>query len=248
MMLLCAAPASGLTLSSQLGKSALSVSTVLDAVEQELVAGKLPIRRLGLSCDGDRECLARAAREAGLPALVSVSIAWSKKHSTLDLEAVRAVDGVSLAQLTFTFSGRFSEANREAMRGFAARVVEALAPPTSDQPRVEVTPPTSGAPLPALPLEPKPEFVSAPLPPVKHSRVPAWVLGGGALAAGVVSGVFLATASVKNEQLQVNPNPLTREAAGGLANQANAEYTVSLAAGLAAGALATGAVLWLVTE
>ena len=78
--------------------------------------------------------------------------------------------------------------------------------------------------------------------------MPAWVMGGGAVAAGVVSGVFLATASVKNEQLQVNPNPLTREAAGALANQANADYTVSLAVGLAAGALATGAIVWLLTE
>jgi len=92
--------------------------------------------------------------------------------------------------------------------------------------------------------------VVAPLAPTApRSRVPAYVLGGGAVASGVVSGVFLALATGTNAQLTTaQDNTLTRPQAQALVDQANAQYTVSLATGLAAGALAVAAVVWLVTE
>ncbi|MFT3711572.1 MAG: hypothetical protein QM817_28380 [Archangium sp.] len=80
--------------------------------------------------------------------------------------------------------------------------------------------------------------------------MPAYVMGGGAVASGVVSGIFLGLAASKDASLRntSNPSPYTRAQAETLAAEANGEYTVSLATGLAAGALATAAILWIVTE
>ena len=105
---LCAAPATGLTLSAQLGKVSTPVAAYLDAIEQELISSGLPVRRLTLTCDGKRECLISGAKTAGLPALVAVSVAYGKKQTTLDLEALRVDDGATVSQFTFAVSGRLS--------------------------------------------------------------------------------------------------------------------------------------------
>lgn len=247
LTLLSAAPATGLTLSSKLGKEATPVAAFLDAIEQELIAGKRPVRRLTLSCDGKRECLLAGAREAGVPSLVAVTVAYGKKQTTLDLEAVRTLDGATLSQLTFSVTGRLSEADRASLRKFAAQLDEALREPKTDAPLA--TPPVVvvGEPPPA----PKPAVVvTQPVLTPVRSRVPAWVMGGGAVAGVVTSGVFLGLATGARSELEKtpDPSPLTRAQADGLAARANTDYSVALAAGLAAGALATGAILWLVTE
>lgn len=244
---LAAAPATGLTLSAQIGKATTPVSTLLDGIEQELLAGKLPVRRLGLACDGERDCLLKGAKAAGLPGIVSVSVAYAKKQATLDLEALRASDGVVVGQLTFSvIAGRFTEANREALRRLAAQMAEALTSPKSDTPVVEVKPKLVADAV----VAPPPELVApAPAPAAaRRSKVPAWVLGGAAVASGVTSAVFLGVASDANGRLNADPNPMTRAEAELTAAAANRDYTLALATGLAAGALATGAILWLVTE
>lgn len=246
-LLLAAAPATALTLSEQMGKAGTPVSVYLDAVEQELVTSGVPVRQLNLSCGGKRECLLAGAKSAGLPALVAVTVAYGKRQTTIDLEALRTSDGTTLSQLTFTVASRLSESDRAAVQKFGAKLAAALAP--SDAPRVEkpVEPPPRLAvnepPLPAVELWATP--VKAP-----RSTVPGWLLGGGAVVAGATSGLFLGLATSSRSALEStpDPSPLTRAQATGIAADANRDYSVALATGLAAGALATAAIIWLVSE
>ncbi len=245
--LLAAAPATGLTVSAQVGKSSTPAATYLDALEQEFIAARLPVRRFELTCDGKRECLVDAARAADLPAIVAVTLAAGKKQTTIDLEALRVRDGSTVGQLTFVVTGRMGEPERAQVRAFATQLYEALAAP-------EPKPDTPLANEPALltpsnPVDPL-ALTTPPPPPSTRSRVPAYLMGGGAVAGAVTSGVFLGLASASRETLEStpNPSPLTRAEADGLAAAANRDYSVSLAAGIVAGALATGAIIWLLTE
>lgn len=242
--LLSANPATGLTLSAQMGKVNTPADAYLDAIEQELITTQLPVRRLALTCEGKRECLLAATKTAGLPALVAVTVAYGKKQTTLDLEALRVGDGATVSQLTFSVAIRLSETDRAAVRKFGAQLAASLAETKTDAPLAEPKPD-----LVVVTPPPKLELVPAPEAP-KRSRVPAWVLGGGAVASAVTSGVFLGLAASEQAALyapRAQPD-FTRSEAEGRAAAANTAYTVSLATGIAAGALATAAILWLVTE
>lgn len=246
-LLLSAAPATGLTLSEQMGKVGTPVTAYLDAIEQELVAGGVPVRQLKLSCSGKRDCLLAGAKEAGLPALVAVTVAYGKKQTTIDLEGLRTTDGTTLAQLTFTVGSRLTEPDRAAVQKFGTKLAALLS--QSDVPRVEkpVEPPprviTADPPPPSLEL-------SAPKVKAARSTAPGWLLGGGAVVAGATSGIFLGLATSSRATLETtpDPSPLTRSQATGIAADANRDYSVALATGLAAGALATAAIIWLVSE
>lgn len=246
LSLLSAAPTTGLTLSAQVGKSSTPATVYLDAIEQEFLASRLPVRRLTLQCEGKRECLVDAARTAGLPAIVSLTIASGRKQTTLDLEAVRVRDAVVIGQLTFVSTGRMGEAEKTQVRAFARQLFDALVEPEPV--------PTTDVPLAKAPVL-VPENVDAGVnllatAPTPRSRVPAYVMGGGALAGAITSGVFLGLATGARSELENQPEAanITRAQANQLAATANTDYTVALAAGIAAGALATGALIWLLTE
>lgn len=241
------APA-GLTLSAQLGRTKTPPTAYLDAVEQELVGAGLPVRRLTTACDGARECLVRAARTEKLAVLVGVSIAHRRKQTTLDIEALRAEDGASVAQLTFAVTERLSEEDRRQVRGFALRVKEAMPPvPVADAPVREPDRPLQ----PVLvvtatdPERPPP----APAPPPR-SRAPAWIMLSGAGATGVTAGVFLGLATTARGRVEATPNPslMLRPEVEALAARANRDYTIALVTGAVTGALLAGALLWLITE
>lgn len=245
LTMLSAAPATGLALSAQMGREVIPAATWLDAVEQELVSSKLAVRQLSLSCDGKRECLLAGAASAKLPALVAVTVAYTKKQTTLDLEALRTADGATVSQLTFSVTGRLSDADRASLRKFGAAIVEALTV-KGDVPVVEASPPllTPGD-------QPRPLELTRPSPlTATRSSVPGWVMGGGAVASAVTSGIFLGMASSTRASLETtsDPSPLTRAQAERMAADANRDYSVSLATGLAAGALATGALVWFLTQ
>lgn len=245
--LLAAAPATGLTLSAQVGKSSTPAAAYLDALEQEFVGARLPVRRLNLSCDEKRECLVEAARTAELPAVVAVTLAAGKKQTTIDLEAVRVSDAATVGQLTFVVTGRMEDAERAQVRAFARQLYETLAAPEPKPDTPLVKEPVVLTPV--NPVDPL-ALTPPPPPPTSRSRVPAYVMGGGAVAGAVTSGIFLGLASSTRAQLEStpDPSPLTRVKADELAATANRDYSVSLAAGIAAGALATGAIIWLLTE
>lgn len=245
--LLAAAPATGLTVASQLGKGGAPVSTWLDAVEQELLT-QLPVKRLTLKCDGDRTCLHAGARDAQLRGLIALSVASGKKQTTLDLEAIRTSDGTTVGQLTFTVTGtRLTPSDKEAIAKLGGRLAAALTEPAkTDTPVVEPPPPpppvlTTSAP-PTKPLD-----LAQPAP--KRSKAPGWILGGAGVAAGIVSASFLIVATGERAEFdrktQVTESPLTRAEAQDLAKRTNDHYTVSLGTGIAAAALVTAAILWL---
>lgn len=245
MSLLSAAPTTGLTLSAQVGKSSTPSTVYLDAIEQEFLASRLPVRRLPLKCEGKRECLVDAARAAGLPAIVSLTIASGRKQTTLDLEAVRVRDAVVIGQLTFVSTGRMGEAEKTQVRAFAKQLFDALNEPE---------PVATDVPLAKEPTL-VPETVDAGVnllatAPTPRSRVPAYIMGGSAIAGAITSGVFIGLATGARSELEQQPEAanITRAQANQLAATANTDYSVALAAGIAAGALATGAIIWLLTE
>ncbi|MFO0595331.1 MAG: hypothetical protein U0228_08505 [Myxococcaceae bacterium] len=242
---LAATPTTGLVLSNEVGKpGTVPASAHLDVITEELLASRLAVKRLELKCQGERACLVQGAKAAGLPAVVSVSIAWSKKQTTFDLDAIRVSDGASVAQLTFAATGRLGDGERARLRSFAAQLADAL--PREDAPRVDpvvkndtptLTPDAGVAetgPLVVTPVE-------------KPPKTAALVVGGGALLAGAAAGVLLGVASGTNASLVEHP-PMYRRDAEALANTANAEYTASLALGVTAGALAVVAVILLVKD
>lgn len=247
---LTSTPAVGLTVSNQLGSVVTPPQSYLDDIEGEFVAAGLPVRRLKLECAGREGCLAREARGAGVPAVVGVSFAYGKKGVTLDLEAVRAEDNAVLSQLTFSTGNRLSAGDREALRRFARPIIDALAPRVADAPVAEPSVEPATAQLQPAPAAPPLVVEGAPTVKPTRSRTPAYVLGGGAIAAGIVAGIFLGLATSAESTLRStsDPSPLTRAAAQQLVDGANRDYTVALGAGVGAGALATAAIIWLATE
>jgi hypothetical protein len=243
LMVLAASQTTGLTLSAQLGREGTSPAVYLDAIEQELVASKLAVRQLTLRCDGKRDCLLAGAASAKVPALVAVTVASTKRQTTLDLEALRTDDGSTISQLTFSVAGRLSETDRASLREFGAALVEALTV-KEGAPLVEATPILTPVDRPP-PLE-----VAKDLVVTSRSGAPGWAMGGGAVASAVVSSIFLVRASTTRANLEATPylSPLTRTEATQMAAEANRDYSVSLATGFVAGALATGALVWFLTR
>jgi hypothetical protein len=247
LSLALAAPSGGVVLAEQIGKSSTPVSSWLDPLQADL-GTRLTLKRLGAECAGKRECVLDAGRTAGLVYVVAVTLAHGKRQ-TLDLEAIRVRDGVTLAQLTFTLAGKFTDAEHTRVREFAVRVADLVAPeekatdvPVREPDRVAAVEPRE---VPDAGVQ-----LTTSLPPPRKSAVPAVALLGGGAAAGVASGVLLGLALDKRATLDntPNPSPLTRPEANELAARANGEFTGALVTGLAAGALVTAAVIWLVTD
>lgn len=243
--LLTATPATGLTLSVQVGRDATPPTAYLDALEQDFLAVGQPVRRLDTSCEGERACLIAAAHAERLPSVVAVTLAAGKKQTTIDLEAVRVRDGATIGQLTFVVVGRLGDAEHTAVKDFATRLIDTLGEAPLDRPVVV-------APIPLTPEKPvDPLALTTPAPaPAPRTKVPAILLGGGALASAATSGVFLGLATDARAQLEGLPAQpdITRRDATDLAASANRDYSVALATGIAAGALATGALIWLLAD
>lgn len=236
---LAASPSVGLMISVELGKPdpGSSALTWLDALEAELTAAKLPVVRLTSTCQGDRACELKLGAEAKVGAVVPVTLSWAKKKVSIDVEAVRLSDGASVAQVTFTATGRLSKPQQEQLMGFANRISAAL-PSVSDVPKVE---PKVEAPPPPKEDPVKVALAPAPAPAASGSKVPALVVGGVALAAGVASGVMLGVASAGRADFDaktMDPSPLTRAEAVQMKDTVNGQYSASLGLGIGAAAAA----------
>lgn len=237
------APATGLVVSEQIGKPTHPLAAFFEPIEAELLAAKLGVIRLSAKCDGKRTCVVEAGRAAGVPTVVAVTIAWGKRQ-TIDLEVIRVRDAVTLNQLTFTTTGKLTDSDRARVRVVAVQLFETLTAEdnkVSDVPRREPELVTSVPSTPDAGL-----VVAAPAP--SRSKVPGWMLVGGGAAAGVTAGVLAGVASSQRALVETDPSPLTRAEAQNLANQANGEYTAALVCTLAASALVTAGIVWLVAE
>lgn len=237
-LVLLAAPTTGLVLSTEVGKPGTVVASQhLDALEQELIAAKFAVRRLEApTCKGEHACLLELARKESVPVLISVSIAWGKKQTTIDLEALRVSDGATVAQLTFALPARISDAERAKVKPFLAQVAESV----NDAPTKDLS----------ADLTPPPVVDASPAIVATRSRIPEFATGGGAVLTGVAAAVMLGVASGTNAQLNgtPDPSPLTRMQAQQLAADANGQYTASLVFGLSAAALAAVTVVLFLRE
>lgn len=246
---LAASPTVGVFVSSELGKpEATPAATYLQAIEAELTAAKLEVVRLTSTCKGDRACELKLGAEAKVAAIVPVTIAWAKKRSTIDVEAVRLKDAVSIGQLTFSVSGKLGKPQDGQIATFATSVSSGL-PRVDDaprvEPRVEATKPLTPTTTPTGTT-----VLTTPPPTTTRSRVPALVVGGVAIGSGVASGVLLGLAAGAQGQVNglTDPAPITRPQAQALVDQANGQYTASLALGITAAAAATVAIILLAAE
>ena len=227
---------------------ALSVKVPLDRERQtiemlthELAEAGMPTRGFDARCEGDPVCLTDFARRDGLAGLVVVTLGASGREVIVDLEAVRADDHTSVAQLTFLAEKTLSPAARDKLRKFAEAAAPALHPKPIDAPIAPKLEPH---------IQPAPVLVAA--RPPAPSKIPVLLLGAGALgAAGASIGLGLtglndsarATASSDGMNSQLTLVEATR-----LTQQANTQFTASLATGIAAGVLATAAVVWLISQ
>jgi hypothetical protein len=246
-------PASvGLTLTLSVKVPADRERQTLEMLEREFAAAGLPTRRFDARCDGELVCLADFARRDGLAGLVAVTLGASPRGVVVDLDAARTDDHASVAQVTFEAEKVLSPAAREKLKKFAEATAEGLrpraavtAPPlpvAADAPVAPRLAPVVEAPQVAVLVVPRRE------PP---SKIPGVVLGLGALGLAAASAGFGVVGLGVQGRATASPDglnsALTRGEAQQLTSRANTDFTVSLATGIAAGALATAAVLWLVT-
>jgi len=248
---LAGTPEVGLSVAFSVKVGADRERVVLELVEKGLADEGLPTRRFDARCSGEVTCSTDVARREGLSGLVLVTLAAAQKNVAVDLEAFRVEDRSSVAQTTFTLTGKkLDEKALEKLRAFALAAAPAFAPRPvavlpADAPKVTpVLAPPPPRPAPA-------EVVASPPAPSRRSVVPGALLFGGA-AVGAGASVWLGLSGLSAQrQLEASPDgihsALTEPQARALAVEANGRYTASLVAGMAAGALATAAVVWLVT-
>lgn len=248
-LILAVSPTVGIFVSSELGKpDAAAAASYLQAIEAELTDAKLEVVRLTSTCKGDRPCELKLGADAKVVAIVPVTIAWAKKRATIDVEAVRLKDTVSIGQLTFSVSGKLGKPQTGEVATFAGTVSAGL-PRIDDTPRLE--PRVEAPPKKTLTPSTGPVVtVTSPPPAPTRSRVPGIVVGGVAIGTGVASGVLLGLASSGHSTINSlgDPPSLTRAKAQSLADEANGQYTASLALGLTAAVTATVAIILLAAD
>jgi hypothetical protein len=245
--LLAQSPDVGLTLSVAVRVPKERQSALLDQVARELSGAGLSLKRLDTICAGDEACLSGVARNQKLPVLVAAALSAAGRETLIDLEALTGDDPRPFTHVTLTIGKQLDENVKTALRLFAADVKQRLAPPQVVKPpdaplKTEVVPP---------PKEPPPPLAE-PLPPEPaKSRVGPLALGIGAVAAGAVSAGFglAGNGSIQESQRNVDGvSPYTRQQANDLRQQGNTQLSVALGTGIAAGALAAAALVWLVAD
>lgn len=226
----------GLVTRSAKGVPDDTVRLVLEGLTAGLKQEGLTVRPLTPGCSLDAACLAAAARENGLAAVVGVTLLKGRRDLALDLEAI---DGKGRQLAVDTFSAPLAGAPLPPeAEVFLDRLKRALAPPAEDAPRaVRLEPETS----------PAPDLVQAPSrgPWVKVSAVTtvaSAALGLGCLIAG----------AVLKGQLDAKLNPggvtsaISRPEAEARARTVNALGTIGVVSLAITGAAAvTTTVLWL---
>lgn len=247
------APQGGLTLSFAMKVPFDRQLSTLGELERELNAGGLKTRRVQTQCSGEPKCLAAACRVEQVQVLIGVTLAAIGKDVGVDLESFIPTRETAVAHLTLALKGgRLSAQDRTEVAKFARETI-ALLPANDPFSRAEAPPPKTDAPKLEAPPSLLPEtgareeFVAAPLEPKKLPWAPI-ALGIGALAAAGTSATFGVLGAQSRQQLYETPDGVrsvhTREQALALQKTAQTQLTVSLVAGIAAGALATAAIVW----
>lgn len=229
--------------SSNLGVSAKRVAEVTQLLRDLLAAQQLEVVESKLPCE-NRGCLTTTAVELGTDAVISIAFAPIGKDIVTDLECVRAADGKTVAQRTFTLKAADVALPPEASE-FALAVKSAPLKAPAEPRVVEKQPdaPKDTKLTPAVqPQEPE-LIVERP----QHSRAPAITVGVAAIVVAAGAAVLLALANTDANEANRQRSPgiaaHTREESLALASQANTKYTASLVTGIGAGLLAATAMV-----
>lgn len=187
----------------QEGLSALEAAQLAERMADALATADVPLaatpgqvtRELGkggaLGCRANAKCLAGLARQLGAPAAVGIEAAKIFGELALQLVAVDAKTGDALLERTTVLQTEKLSDLDATLAAFAReaepvlRKLPALAgpAPAGKAPRtVTLTP--------ATPAPQNPAVAGAAVAPKKGAPIAAYALGGGAVATGVVAGIF----------------------------------------------------------
>ena len=229
------------------------VDTPPSAVAQKLKAANLPESE---TCEGAKLCVLGMGGKLGVAALVAIEAGALGKSVAIHLEAVTIPEGKRLAQHDI-LAQQDSLRNLPGLDGFAGKVRTALSTLTVAPP----PPPVAGGTEPAGTDKPKastgqvtvretharaddnpkavpPEAVAKRAPEGK-SHTAAWVVGAGAVGAGIAAAVLGIFAVATKDQLDremntsrvpgtTNHYTMDGTRAHNLANQANTMYYASM--------------------
>lgn len=197
---------------------------------------------MGDACKSDRACLARVGVAVRAPVVLLIEPATVGKEVAVVIQAIVSADGSLAAEESFSVSISGVEKELPARLTSLITTLQARRAKPKDVPLVVTAPVLTPA-----PIEP-PKVVLA---PEKPKPLLPWVLGGGAVAAGVASGVFAGMAASNAAEFRggifmQNGAPATRltqaEVDAAVA-RTNTDASVALAAGIGAGLLAAGALV-----
>jgi hypothetical protein len=188
------------------------------------------------SCEGKKPCVLELGRQLKVAYVVSVSVGQIAKDISISLETIRISDGARVSDATVIVAIKELGSVPAAVTPFARKTGELLAPPpvkVADAPKAE---PQVATPVltPEPPPTPPPSVVVAAEP---RSRVPAVVVGGGALAAGVATAFF--AVSGFGDMARLNRGDVPQSKAQALADSANTQLSIALACGVTTAVLGT---------
>lgn len=223
------------------------------------------------NCQGGQSCLTKLAVLLGPRAIVvSVDVGKIGKQLAVHLEALSAEGGEALALSDFQASVDnygddsavpitvFARALAAKMTGAPATAEVAKNAPESDLKKPADAPVVAtNAPLePPPPMPPLVEVVAQPPAPQRHSKVPGFALGGGAIACFGVAGAFgvlglqdkNAYTSSKFDLNGMTASHLPQSELDRLATEGNTRFTIALTTALVGVGLAAASTFFLARD
>lgn len=200
---------------------------------------------MGDACKSDKACLARVGLAVGARVVLLIEPASVGKEVAVVIQSLVSADGSLAGEESFSIALSAVEKELRSRLSPLLKTLESLRPvapqdaPVKPKPVVVVPEPLS----PPLALASAQEEQRRPVLP--------WVLGGGALAAGVASGVFAGLAASSRSEYRsgiflqdgMPATRLTQPEVDALVARTNTDASVALATGIGAGVLALGAVI-----
>lgn len=257
-------PSAVVLVERRVGLSPESAQSLVGEVSELLGKEDIPIAAApeqADSCEGQRPCLMKRARELGATVVVLLKAHELAGTLTINLEAITIEDGTSLWKDLFLVTGDGTR-EQELREGIAplAQTLRSKPVPPEPAPVAEAKPdaPLATPPVPAPPLTPstktpepspitlKPE---APAPSGKRSRALLYATGGGTIAAVGAAVTFGLMARGQKSQLEDArftdsatgraASQLTQAEAERISGRANLYFNVALSSALVSALLGT---------
>ena len=231
LALAAAPPRVALMTASRVGVGEKEAGQLSARLSAQLKVAGLTVLEVSLPCEGDAACLQTQGRDVGVEAVVSITLASGPRQVAIDVETLLVATAASVDQRSLSWKNKqpvdlLDPLLRECAEAIASKVL-AQRPPDAPV-KVALTPEVVGTVAP---------LITPPLPLV--SRAPEAIVGGGAVALGVVAAVLTGIAAGQQQALADAPGfTLTRAEATVRRDAANGTYTAAALTGGAAGALA----------